>query len=302
MSNRTTLNSYLLTEYQTLVEMLQEMSDLLCENVEYLYICKLPVNELGDERKQPHQINVENVYNDVSEKSKHFLRQSIQQIKLNPFEESTYLAKRFPGFVVLPKNIKSTFIDLNNRLNAQKKAFHEAAKKGFNNRQSAHENLHELIPNIVLLSATRQLRYLCDEEITSVCLYWQYKKMQKHVKHSVAEEIINNSVKHTNQDIFGLTPTELLDRQKNELLQLASVKAKKIVEIRYARVQPYIDIWIKKKTESRAKRGISSNAVLPIVLFGQPRNLTRLKNYEYVEPKPINLPVLNARKNWYILK
>lgn len=75
----------------------------------------------------------------------------------------------------------------------------------------------------------------------------------------------------------------------------------KITEIRFARVQPLIDIWCKNTGDTRSKRMLSTNATLPIILFNTPVTINALKNYQYREPTPIKHPVLIPRKHWYVI-
>ena len=69
--------------------------------------------------------------------------------------------------------------------------------------------------------------------------------MVSHVKHDLAEKIIEDGVKNIrNSDCFGLTKEELIKRKDKELELISRVpKSSKIVEVRYARVQPFIDVW-----------------------------------------------------------
>jgi DNA replication terminus site-binding protein len=69
------------------------------------------------------------------------------------------------------------------------------------------------------------------------------------VKHDWAEKIIKDGVKNIrNSDCFGLTREELMDRTQRELELISRVpKSSKIVEIRYARAQPFVDVWARKK-------------------------------------------------------
>ncbi|MGI2115614.1 DNA replication terminus site-binding protein [Shewanella frigidimarina] len=304
MSNRVTLNSYILVNHLNLVEALRELANFVCENALLIHMYQLPNLAVGAEDEHPKVIQINQVLNGVDQQSKRFLKQSITQIEIQAFEENTYLAKRYPGVVVLPQHLKQSFSLLNDAVNKLRSDFYDSVKVGFNNRQSVHENLHELLPNIVLLSATRNVRYLeCDaDEVSSVNFYWLIKKMVSHVKHDVAEKIINDGVdKIRNSDCFGLTRDELIERREKELELISRVpRSSKIVEVRYARVQPFIDVWTRNEDDSRNRRAIGVNASLPIILFKQPNKIYPLKDYYYKAPKPIDLPTLISRKNWFV--
>ncbi|WP_076415043.1 DNA replication terminus site-binding protein [Shewanella sp. UCD-KL12] len=304
MSNRATLNSYILINYQRLEEALAELAEFVCLNLIQVNIYQLPVNNLGDESEVPTQIEILSQFTEVNDQSKTFVKKAITQNKINPFNENTYLAKRYPGIIVLPQNLKQQFTDLNEQANRLRVIFSDSVKVGFDKRQDIHENLHKLLPNVVLLSAVRQIKILDGsfEHVSSVNFYWRAKKIKKHVKHDDALNILDSGLKARNFECFGLTKDEVVNRHGKETELLTHVPtSSKIFEIRFARVQPFIDIWCKGSGETRAKRHISSNATIPIVLFKKPEKINDLKDYVYREPPKIEHPVLIQRKHWYLI-
>ncbi|QIR16397.1 DNA replication terminus site-binding protein [Shewanella aestuarii] len=283
---------------------LDELANFVCENASLIHMYRLPNLPLGAEDEQPESIEIKNIFDGTDQQSKSFLKQALTQLEINAFEENTYLAKRYPGLVVLPPLLKDAFRKLNDRVTSLREEFYASVKRGFKNRQSVHENLHKILPNLVLLSAVRNIRYVEQDidELASVNFYWLSKKMVKHVKHESATEIINDGVaKLRNKDCFGLTNEELLIRQKKELELISRVpKSSSIVEIRYARVQPFIDVWGRNESDSRNTKLLGLNASLPVIMFSMPHQIKQLCNYNYKAPKKINLPVLIHRKHWYV--
>ena len=178
LSNRATLNSYILANHLQLVNALDELANFICENALHIHMARLPNLDIGEESQQPQVIKISEFFDGVNELSKRFLKKSITQIEIPAFQENTYLAKRYPGLVVLPEHLKQEFIRLNDAANLLRVEFNQSVKAGFDNRQSVHENLHKLLPNIVLLSAVRKLKYLEKDtgEIASVNFYWLIKK------------------------------------------------------------------------------------------------------------------------------
>ena len=304
MSNRASYNSYILINHNRLKEALSELADFVCKNALQINLYRLPNLPLGAEDTLPSSIEISRSYTHVDDQSKLFLRKAITQIEVDAFSENTYLAKRYPGIVVLPSELEATFNNLNDVANSLRDEFYYSIKRGFDNRQSIHDNLHKLIPNLVMLSAVRKLRALSTEanEIASANFYWLSKKMVKHVKHDLAEKIINEGLHNIrNSDCFGLTRQEILDRHKKELDLISRVpKSFKIVEVRYARVQPFVDIWVRDSGDSSNHRALSVNATLPVVLFKSPNQINPLKNYISKPNKAITLPALILRKHWYV--
>lgn len=304
MSNRATLNSYILINYQRLEEALAELAEFVCGNLELVSIYQLPVNNLGDESEVPTHIEIISQFTEVNEQSKAFVKKAITQNKINPFNENTYLAKRYPGIIVLPQNLKQQFTDLNEQANRLRAIFSDSVKVGFDKRQDIHENLHKSLPNVVLLSAVRQIKVLDGsfDHVSSVNFYWRSKKIKKHVKHDEAVNILDSGLKARNFECFGLTKDEVVSRHGKETDLLSRVPtSSKIFEIRFARVQPFLDIWCKDTGDTRAKRYISTNATLPIILFNKPETINDLKNYEHRELPKIQHPVLIQRKHWYLI-
>lgn len=304
MTNRATLNSYIKVNHLKLEEALNELAAFVCNNLKQICLYQLPVNKIGDEIATPTGIKVVAELTQITESSKRYVRNALTQLKIEAFKENTYLSKRFPGVLVLPKQSKGRFIELNDEVNRLRIIFSESVKVGFEKRQVIHQNLHELVPNLVLLNAVRKIKYLDTnyDEIVSVNFYWRSKKMQQHVKHDAAKSILDSSIEAKNFEVFGLSKDELVERHKKEMDLISRVpSSSKITEIRFARVQPLIDIWCKNIGDTRSQRALSTNATLPIVLFDTPKKINTLKDYVYSELAPINHPILIPRKHWYLI-
>lgn len=288
-----------------LAETLAELATFVCENMVQICMYKLPVNKIGEENATPSNIEVIAELTQITDPTKNYVRNALTQLKVDTFNENTYLAKRFPGLIVLPKQLKGEFITLNNEVNRLRVIFSRSVKVGLETRQAVHENLHELIPHVVLLSTVRKIKYLetMVDEISSVNFYWRSKKMQHHIKYDVAADILKSSINAKNFECFGLNKEELITRYERERELISRVPSNsKITEIRFARVQPLVDIWCKNVGNTRSQRVLSTNATLPVVLFNTPITINTLKHYEYREPTPIKYPIIIPRKHWYLIK
>lgn len=106
MTNRATLNSYIKTNHLQLAEALSELATFVCDNMINICMYTLPANKIGEENTTPSNIKVMEELTQITEQTKRYARQAITQLKIDAFNENTYLAKRFPGLIVLPKNRK----------------------------------------------------------------------------------------------------------------------------------------------------------------------------------------------------
>ncbi|WP_194165959.1 DNA replication terminus site-binding protein [Shewanella sp. YLB-07] len=304
MDQRATLNSYIRIEHQRLVTLLDELASFIVSNVTDLCLFQLEKNRLGDEMALPQSIDIEHTFSDLTPKSRAFVRQAITQLTVNTFEENTYLAKRFPGFIVLPDAEKSNFMALSIKVNHQRSAFYNAVRKGFNNRQSVHENLHELLPNLVLFNTIRELKIIDStlDQIELINFYWQSKKIEHIIKSEDAETRIKDGVNSKTFEFVGLTKSELIARANRELELLSRVNdTDVIVEIRHARVQPFCDVWARNSGDKRRTKLTSTGSALPIIVFQSPVSVKPLERYAFKAPNVPTYPLLNARKHWYVV-
>lgn len=301
MRNRAHNNSIMKSNFLQLQSMLDEFSALLSDYAIDLQLFKLPRILLDETHAEPEIIPILQRLT-LDEQGKEFLRKAFSTLKIDALKYSTYLAHRFPGFVVLPTASQAEVVSYINEINKRKDEFHDSVKQDFKKRQNAHENLHKCIENVVLLSATRHIR-CTSAAVNTVNFYWQHKTIQRIVPLDEAKLSLENA---KNNQVFEYTLSNRDDKLAfidKEIEQLSHVPVgHNIVEIRQTRVQPFIDLWTRHVGATANKKVSSTNASLPMILFGEPPSkVNALSDYNRgnVNFKEIPYSLINARKYWY---
>ncbi|MGI2228095.1 DNA replication terminus site-binding protein [Shewanella frigidimarina] len=301
MSNRAHLNSIIKSNFHQLQNMLMEFSQMLKGSVVEQRIYQLPLTKIEDAKDEPEVINIINIFGNDDE-GLAFMQKAFTTLKLDAITYSTYLAHRYPGYIVLPEDMEhevNLYID---EINRRKAEFHLSVKAGFSGRQSAHKNLHKLIENVVLLSATRKLRS-CNIPIHTLSFYWQHKSIHKAISIEEAKNILEKSKDNPTFEYAWAHRDEKLDMIQKELEQLNHIpKNHRIVEINQTRTQPFVDLWTRSNQRKSNKKVSTYNATLPVILFGEPpRKINNLTDYcrEMVQFKDVGHTLINARKSWY---
>ncbi|MGI2039716.1 DNA replication terminus site-binding protein [Shewanella frigidimarina] len=302
MSKRAHLNSIMKSNFYQLQEMLIEFSNLLSESVVEQELYQLPLIKVDEVLEEPISINILNTFgNDAAGVS--FLQKAFTTLKLDAFTYSTYLAHRFPGYVVLPLQIKSEVESYIDEINRRKAEFHLSVKKGYGGkRQSAHKNLHKEIENVVLLTATRKIRS-CSQPINTISFYWQHKSIHKNITMEDAKLSLERAKNNPTFEYAWTDRDDKLNMIEQEIEQLSHVpKNHRIMEIKQTRAQPFIDLWTRVDGSKANKKISSSNASLPMIIFGEPPiKVNPLTNYlrENVQFKEVQHTLINGRKSWF---
>ncbi|EDQ02247.1 DNA replication terminus site-binding protein [Shewanella benthica] len=258
----------------------------------------IPSFEKREEDEQPEQIQVQPVA-DFS-----FTHTAFSQW-LAPVGANTRLVKRYPGVVILSSG-EQQIIPLISEINRLKDEFAKAVRLGFKNRQSAHENLHKIIPGILLQQATRKIHHLV-QTVSSVNFYWAHRPMVKEITKEQALADIDRALESKRYDLTMLNKTEIEQRTQHEKSLISRIPADaRIIERRIARVQPCYDIWIKASGSKTATKLGSKNASLPVIIFGKVGRYNGLSDYcRPVEKKlgpqeSIIESELLTRKSWFV--
>jgi len=281
--------------------MLVEFSQMLKGSVIEQQIYQLPLTKIEDAKVDPETINIIKIFSNDDE-GLDFLQKAFTTMKLDAITYSTYLAHRYPGYIVLPETMQrevNLYID---EINRRKAEFHLSVKAGYSGRQSAHKNLHKLIENVVLLSATRNIRS-CDIPIHTVSFYWQHKSIHKVITIEEAKIILEKSKDNPTFEYAWAHRDEKLDMIQKELEHLNHIPNNhRIVEINQTRTQPFVDLWTRSNNGKSNKKVATYNATLPVILFGEPPQKTNiLTDYhrEMVKFKEVAHTLINTRKSWY---
>ncbi len=289
------------SNFLQLQDMLVEFSKLLSESVIDMELYQLPLVTLEQAKAEQDVINILSTYSNDSDGIS-FLHKAFTTLKLDALKYSTYLAHRYPGFVVVDEDRKQDVLMYIDEINRRKAEFHLSVNQGYKKRQSAHENLHKLIPNVILLTTTRQIRY-CLQPVNTVSFYWQHKTSHKNIDLDYAKKVLKNAKNNPTFEYAWVNKDEKLAFIEQEIEHLSHIpKHHKIVEIRQNRAQPFIDLWTRHENGTRNIKISSSNATLPMILFGEPpASVNHLKNYsrDNVQFKEVSYTLINARKSWY---
>ena len=302
MSNRASLNSIMKSNFHQLQAMLVEFSKLLSEFIIEQELYQLPLIKVDEVLAEPISINIlNNFHNDAVGVS--FLHKAFTTLKLDAFTYSTYLAHRYPGYVVIPVEMQREIESYIDEINRRKAEFHLSVKKGYGDRrQSAHKNLHKEIENVVLLTAIRKIRS-CSQSISTVSFYWQHKSIHKIITMEDAKIILEKAKNNPTFEYAWTDRDDKLNMIEQEIEQLSHVpKNHRIMEIKQTRAQPFIDLWTRPDKNKANKKISSSNASLPMIIFGEPPvKLNPLTDYlrENVQFKEVPHTLINARKSWY---
>lgn len=301
MNKRAHSNSIMKSNFLQLQSMLDDFAAMIADYAIDLQLFELPITLLDDTHADPEFIRISKIHS-IDEQGKAFLIKAFTTLKLDALKYSTYLAHRFPGFVVLREEHRTEVISYIDEINRRKDEFHQSVKQDFKKRQNAHENLHKYIENVVLLSATRHIHFT-DTTINTINFYWQHKTIQRVVSFEEAKLSLENGKKNQVFEYMLSNRDDKLDLIEKEIEQLSHVpKNHKIVEIRQTRVQPFIDLWTRPVDATANKKVSSTNASLPMILFGNSPNMVNsLTDYDRskVNFKEVSYPLINARKYWY---
>ncbi|MEH6454684.1 MAG: DNA replication terminus site-binding protein [Cocleimonas sp.] len=301
MIKRAHLNSIMRANFSQLQDMLVEFSKLLSESVIEQELYQLPLIKLDECLAEPISIKVLNTYeNDSAGIS--FLHKAFTTLKLDAFTYSTYLAHRYPGYIVIPEHMKREVESYIDEINRRKTEFHLSVKHGYERRQSAHKNLHKEIENVVLLSATRKIKS-CSQPINTISFYWQHKSIHKIISMEEAKFELENAKNNPKFEYAWTNRDEKLNMIEQEIEQLSHIpKDHRIMEIKQTRAQPFIDLWTRADDSNSNKKLSSSNATLPMIIFGEPPvKVNPLTDYlrENVKFKEVTHTLINARKSWF---
>lgn len=289
------------SNFLQLQDMLVEFSTLLCECAVDQQLYQLPLVKVEDALPEPLEITILNTY-DIDVAGLSFLQKAFTTLKLDALTYSTYLAHRYPGYVVIPENMRREVELYIDEINRRKAEFHESVKHGFKKRQSAHKNLHKHIENVILLTATRKIRS-CSQPIHTLSFYWQHKSIHKLIDIDEAKITLENAKNNPTFEYAWTNRDEKLEMIEQEIEQLSHVpKNHRIMEIKQTRAQPFIDLWTRDESDKSNVKIASHNATLPIVIYGEPpAKVNPLRDYlrENVQFKDVTYTLVNARKSWF---
>jgi DNA replication terminus site-binding protein len=289
------------SNYHQLQDMLYEFSELISAYVLAQEVYQLPIVKLADAKEEQNYIKIIQTHSG-DEKGLLFLKKAFTTLELDALTYSTYLAHRYPGFVVLPEEIRVETQSYINEINRRKGEFHQSVKQDYKKRQSAHENLHKNIENVILLTAVRQIR-CCSLPISNINFYWQHKLIQKAISPEQAKKALENGKKNQSFEFVWTEKDDKLAMIEQEIEQLSHIpKNHRIMEIRQTRAQPFVDLWTRNVAGKANKKISSTNASLPMILFGEPTmTVNPLTDYSRsnVKFKEVSHPLINTRKSWY---
>lgn len=307
------LNELMRDKFRELESELNAFGDKLLEVSEHLQIYELPLVELskGDDdvaEAEAESINIVKTHGE-SFTGRIYLKKAFCQLKRDPFKYSTYLAHRYPGFVVVPEKHREEIVQGIHRINTLKDEFKLSVKQNFRTRQAQHKNLHKEIEGVVFLDTVRHLQY-CDAPVHTITLYWQKKTIQKRLDLEAAMAELESSKNNPAFEYsFVDKPAKVrIIEEEQELIRHIPI-GYDITEIRQVRAQPFYDLWERPAGQMRNRKICSRNASLPVIMFGtKPAVINPLTSYiaenderDFIEKVEEQYRLLNRRKSWFLV-
>lgn len=311
MAERAILNDHMRNKFHQLQAELDAFGDRLLDVADYLELYELPLIEVATEQTEADDSETINVVKTHRESftGRVYLKTAFCKLRRDPFKYSTYLAHRYPGFVVIPEAHKEEIIQWINTINDLKAEFKSSVKQNFRTRQAQHKNLHKEIEGLVFMDAVRLLQY-SDTTVHTISLYWQKKTIQKRLsKEEALAELESGKNNPTFEYLFvdKAAKVQVIEEEKSLVRHIPS--GYDITEIRQARVQPFYDLWERPAKHTRNRKLCSRNASLPVIIFGSiPEVINPLTSYcadsnerDFIEKIEEKYRIFNRRKSWFLV-
>lgn len=295
--------AFLEQTYHSISMLTNQLAQQLCEHASYRYLPSIAKFGISAHESLPEKILVTQDGDDEIIKDAQTYR-AFTSFKAE-IDQSTRLVERFPGVIAIPKDQQQPIQALIEEINNQKQTFAEFVRSSFKNRQTAHQVLHDLLPNLMYQQLIRPI-YLLEQDL-SIYFYWSIRPIVRRLNKIDAIKELEESRKTRQFELEQLDENQLEQRINHEIDLIARLHSKQcIVERRIARVQPYYDCYQAKLGTGKNKKIACRNASLPIIVFGEvhlasplisynakQQQASKMPNSQYIEP-------LIARKHWYV--
>lgn len=196
-------------------------------------------------------------------------------------DESTRIARRLPGVIVLSSSEKSAIFELVHIINQQKAIFASLVPQLGPTHEERHEVLHRLYPMMVALNVYRSIP-ITDVAVKSVRLSWTHKHAQKRVtKADIVKRLENAQVYGSDKTLNQQSFLEQLEQEFRIMSQIGDND--KLVTRRPLRVAPMANISLREEDSAgRIRYPITAHS--PIICFHNNQDklpvIGDLKGYE----------------------